>query len=80
MHNECDIKNGLSQIIEQAVCKSASRAILVILDAGRSNNRPWNQRERDFISMFKNNPFWVSLTVLRIRVEVNSATVKYSIE
>jgi len=67
-HNECDIKNGLSQIIEQAVCKNVKHAILLIIDAGRARNRGWNDIERKFISMFQQNPFNINLKVIRIRI------------
>ncbi len=67
-HNEYDIKNALSQIIEQAVCKKVENAILLIIDAGRACNRPWNAIEGKFISMFQQNPFKIKLIVLRIRI------------
>ena len=66
--NECDIKNALSQIIEQAVCKKVNKAILLIIDAGRAKDRDWNVIERKFISMFQQNPFHITLSVVRIRV------------
>jgi len=67
-YNECDIKNALSQIIEQAVCKKARNAILLILDAGRAREREWNAMEGKFISMFQQNPFNINLKVVRIRI------------
>lgn len=67
-YNECDIKNALSQIIEQAVCKKVNKAILVIIDTGRASDREWNAIERKFISMFQKNPFYITLSVVRIRV------------
>ncbi len=79
-YNECDIKNALSQIIEQALCKRATNAILVVIDAGRAKNREWNDRERNFIGMFKENPFGIHLRLVRIRVQENIKDVSYSIE
>ena len=52
-HNEYDIKNALSQIIEQAICKKSKNAILLIIDAGRARDRMWNAIEGKFISMFQ---------------------------
>jgi hypothetical protein len=76
-HNECDIKNSLSQVIEQAVCKSAGKAILVVIDAGRANARDWTDQERRFISMFKTNPFDIFLSV--VRVKLNPPDVSYEV-
>lgn len=73
-HRECDIKNGLAQIIEQAYCLSnIQTAIMVIIDNGRAYNRPWNTREVNFINFFKQNPFSINLQVLRIfDIQTNS--------
>ena len=71
-HNECDVKNALSQIIEQAICKNANKAILLIIDAGRARGRKWNAIEGKFISMFQQNSFHVVLSVVRIRVDTNN--------
>jgi hypothetical protein len=76
-HNECDIKNSLSQIIEQAFCKKARNAVLVLIDAGRANTRDWNKQEIRFISMFKENPFKIVLSV--VRVKLNPPEVSYEV-
>jgi hypothetical protein len=76
-YNECDIKNSLSQVIEQAICKRARKAILVVIDAGRANTRDWSDQERRFISMFKTNPFDISLSV--VRVKLNPPDVSYEV-
>lgn len=67
-HNECEIKNGLAQVIEQALCKNAKVAILVIIDGGRANKRTLFCNEKKYISMFKNNPFGISLGFIRIMI------------
>ena len=56
-YKECDVKNSLSQIIEQAVCKKVGNAVLVVIDSGRACSREWNEREVLFIKMFKKNHF-----------------------
>ena len=71
-YNECDIKNAMSQIIEQAVCKKVNKAILVIIDTGRARDREWNVIEGEFRSMFQQNPFHITLSVVRIRVNSNN--------
>jgi len=73
-HRECDIKNGLAQIIEQAYCLSnIQTAIMVIIDNGRAYNRPWNPREVNYLNFFKRNPFNIDLQVLRIfDIQTNS--------
>ena len=80
---ECDVKNALSQIVEQALCKKVSKAILVIIDTGRANNREWNEHERMFISMFKQNPFNICLSIVRIKLEIEQtldrSTVTYEV-
>lgn len=79
-NNECDIKNGLSQIIEQAVCKEGVlHAIFVVIDAGRASKRDWNAREKMFISMFKKNPFDIQLSVVRIQLDKKNEKVSYAI-
>jgi len=76
-NNECDIKNGLSQVIEQAVCYEVSQAILLVIDAGRASHRKWNAVEGKFISMFQQNPFGIKLRV--VRIIVNKKKVCYEI-
>jgi hypothetical protein len=73
-HRECDIKNGLAQIIEQAYCLSnIQRAIMVIIDNGRASNRPWNTREVNYLNFFQRNPFNINLQILRIfDIQTNS--------
>ena len=66
--NECDLKNGRAQIIEQAYCKSATVALFVVIDGGRACDRAWNEGEKQFIQMFKDNPFGITLSVIRIRL------------
>lgn len=78
-HNECDVKNALSQIIEQALCKNVQNAALVIIDAGRANGRDWNENEINFISMFKQNPFNISLSIVRIIIDLNHSTATYQV-
>ena len=68
-NTEYDLKNGLAQIIEQATVSGKQEAILIVIDAGRARKRPLNTRERVYISMFKNNPFKVTLTIIRARVD-----------
>ena len=75
--NEHDIKNALAQIIEQAYCKNVPNAILAIIDGGNANNREWNEREREYINMFINNPLHINLEVLRIRVDTKSQDIKF---
>ena len=67
--NECEIKNGLSQVIEQAIAYKANKAILVVIDAGRASNRCWNANEIKFVIMFQMNPFNIKLSVVRVRVD-----------
>ena len=71
--NECDIKNALSQIIEQAYCRKLKNkiepiieAVLVVFDGGSASDRKWNEEEKKFIQMFKCNPLGVTLSVIRI--------------
>ncbi|MGA9108719.1 MAG: hypothetical protein WB290_00335 [Smithella sp.] len=71
-YTECEIKNALSQIIEQAICKDVKKAILLIIDAGRASNRMLNAIEGKFISMFQQNPFNINLSIVRIRVIENN--------
>lgn len=73
-HRECDIKNGLAQIIEQAYCLlNIQTAIMVIIDNGRAYNRRWNTRDANYINFFKQNPFNIDLQVLRIfDIQTNS--------
>jgi len=86
--NECDIKNALSQIIEQAYCKRLKNkidkieAVLVIFDGGRASNRKWNEEEKKFIQMFKCNPLGVTLSVIRImiRIIINEPNEKIELE
>ena len=79
-YNECEIKNALSQIIEQAICKTVKNAILVIIDAGRAREREWNDTERKFISMFQQNPFNINLKVVRIRILKNGKEIDIKTE
>jgi len=67
--NEYDIKNGLAQILEQAVCQKKPNAVFVLLDAGRACMREWNSDELTFVQTFKNNGFGIRLTVVRVRIE-----------
>jgi hypothetical protein len=69
--NECDIKNGLAQILEQAQCKNAENAILVVIDGGRSANRNWNQREIQYINNIRAGFNDINLVVIRARVGKN---------
>jgi hypothetical protein len=78
-HNECEIKNSLSQIIEQAICKNAKEAILVIIDSGRAAERDWNSREQQFLSMFKNNSAGINLSIVRIKVDLANNDVTYQV-
>lgn len=73
-HRECDIKNGLAQIIEQAYClANIQAAIMVIIDNGRAFNRSWNTREINYIYFFKQNSFNINLQILRIfDIQINS--------
>jgi len=73
--NEYDIKNALGQILEQATCKSTMHAILVLLDAGRASDRDWNDVELNFVKMFKDNPFGIRLTLVRVRIEEEKKSV-----
>jgi len=70
--NESDVKNGLAQIIEQAIFKKAEIAILVIIDAGNASGDPLNETENKYIGMFQANPFNIQLTVIRIRILIES--------
>lgn len=78
-YNEYDIKNGLSQIIEQAVCKDAHNAVFVIIDAGRGKKREWDEREKKFVNLFISNSFNINLTVVRVIVDCESKSVTYSV-
>ena len=83
--NEYEIKNGLSQIIEQALCMkeigTVKNAILLIIDAGRASKKLWNTdtNEGKFISMFQKNPFNINLIVLRIRIVECAVDKKHEI-
>lgn len=78
--NECDIKNAMAQVVEQAVCKKATNAFLVLIDAGDARNRDWNDQERKFVGMFKSNPFKICLRIVRIRVVKEQDSVFWSSE
>jgi hypothetical protein len=83
-YNEYDVKNGLSQILEQALCKRVQNAIFVVIDAGRAKSRDWNEIEGMFISMFKQNPFNIRLSIVRIKFDIdlsdiNLSTVTYKV-
>ncbi len=67
-HNECEIKNALSQIIEQAISNKTPNAILLILDAGRACEREWTKKEKKFVSIFQKNKFKIKLSVLRVQM------------
>lgn len=72
---EYDIKNGLAQILEMAVCKKKENAVFVLLDAGRARSREWNLDELKFVEMFKQNPFGIRLEVVRVRIEEEKKAV-----
>jgi len=70
--NIFDIKNGLAQVIEQAITfkkndPGLNTAILLLLSIGASAQVEWGITEKKYISMFANNPFGINLYVLRAR-------------
>jgi|GEM_PF-5516368 len=73
--NEYDIKNGLAQILEQAVCQKKAKAVFVLLDVGRAGIRDWNPDEMNFVETFKKNPFGIRLEVVRVRIEKEKQAV-----
>jgi len=77
--NECDIKNALSQVIEQAYCGNFKEAILIIFDGGRASGREWCEKEKNFIKMFKCNPFEITLSVIRIRIDKSKKVLEFEI-
>lgn len=77
IREECEIKNGLAQVIEQAICHNASHAILLIFDAGNNSNKKWTCRDREYIRMFKNNPFGIHLSVLRIQIKIDVKEIEF---
>ncbi len=84
-NNECDIKNGLAQAIEQAVAfkksdSSLNTAILLLLCGGDSAQGEWGDTERRYISMFANNPFGINLYVLRARFTGDKGTPVLNLE
>lgn len=78
-YKECDVKNSLSQIIEQAVCRKVGNAVLVVIDSGRACSREWNEQEVLFIDMFKQNHFKINLSVVRIRLDIQNNKVSCKI-
>ncbi|HUT70165.1 MAG TPA: hypothetical protein VMW89_05770 [Desulfatiglandales bacterium] len=78
-YNECYVKDSLSQIIEQAACKRKQNAILVVIDSGRAAARDWCSLEVKFISMFKNNPFKIQLSIVRVALDPANGDVSFKI-
>lgn len=74
-NTECDLKNGLAQVIEQATCAVKNQAILLVLDAGRARLRKLTTIEKSYIKMFKTNPFDVKLAVIRARIDHNTRAI-----
>ena len=74
--NEFDIKNGLAQIIEQALCMNKKEAILVIIDGGRAFDKDWDKTENDYTNIFIKNEF-VKLSVIRIAIDPSSGKISY---
>jgi len=77
--NECDFKNGVAQILEQAQCKNAQNAILVVLDGGRSSNRDWNQQEIRYIRSMGTGFTNISFFVIRARIEKDPQQIQIQI-
>lgn len=75
--NECDIKNGLAQVLEQAYCRGANTAILVVLDGGNAAMNPWKDKDKKFIQVFINNGLGINLIVLRARFMNDRDTVEF---
>lgn len=70
--NECDLKNGIAQVLEHAFCRGAPSALLVVLDGGGAAHRPWTQEERQYVQSFCDSTLPVGLTVLRVRCDPRS--------
>lgn len=76
-NNECDIKNGLAQVLEQAFCRGAELAVFVILDGGRGADREWNEEEQAYVQMFLQNNLGVTLLVVRARFPSSGSYVQF---
>jgi hypothetical protein len=72
---EYDFKNGLAQLLVQAIALPAERAILLVIDRGRACGRPWKKEEKRFLKAFLRNSIGIELGVVRVTLLVREQKV-----
>ena len=80
--NECDIKNGLAQVIEQALCYNKKVAVLLVFDCGNAKDRDWNENECKYIrSICGIDLDGIKIAIIKIRLingEIKASTYSSS--